>query len=97
MNYQLHIKQVLPVKNLKLAVIKVYDYYQTSKTFLGYMIRTLLLYLFCFCLLKFNTSFIQVTSLRQSTPPPVCEHSDLQPHTMRHREDLVPYFILSLY
>ncbi|XP_017537977.1 alpha-2-macroglobulin-like [Pygocentrus nattereri] len=30
MNYQLHIKQVLPVKNLKPAVIKVYDYYQTS-------------------------------------------------------------------
>ncbi|XP_017346260.1 alpha-2-macroglobulin [Ictalurus punctatus] len=29
-NYQLHIKQVLPVKNLKPAVIKVYDYYQTS-------------------------------------------------------------------
>ncbi|XP_072548192.1 alpha-2-macroglobulin-like protein 1 isoform X1 [Salminus brasiliensis] len=27
-NYQLHIKQVLPVKNLKPAVIKVYDYYQ---------------------------------------------------------------------
>ncbi|XP_066519246.1 alpha-2-macroglobulin-like isoform X2 [Hoplias malabaricus] len=30
MNYQLHIKQVLPVKNLKPAVIRVYDYYQTS-------------------------------------------------------------------
>ncbi|XP_036453943.1 alpha-2-macroglobulin-like [Colossoma macropomum] len=30
MNYQLHLKQVLPVKNLKPAVIKVYDYYQTS-------------------------------------------------------------------
>ncbi|KAL7848745.1 hypothetical protein SRHO_G00203680 [Serrasalmus rhombeus] len=30
MNYQLRIKQVLPVKNLKPAVIKVYDYYQTS-------------------------------------------------------------------
>uniref|UniRef100_A0A3B4E5C7 Alpha-2-macroglobulin-like n=1 Tax=Pygocentrus nattereri TaxID=42514 RepID=A0A3B4E5C7_PYGNA len=30
MNYQLHIQQVLPVKNLKPAVIKVYDYYQTS-------------------------------------------------------------------
>ncbi|KAL6471079.1 hypothetical protein MHYP_G00197290 [Metynnis hypsauchen] len=30
MNYQLLIKQVLPVKNLKPAVIKVYDYYQTS-------------------------------------------------------------------
>ncbi|XP_066519217.1 alpha-2-macroglobulin-like isoform X2 [Hoplias malabaricus] len=29
-NYQLHIKQVLPVKNLKPAVIRVYDYYQTS-------------------------------------------------------------------
>ncbi|KAB5550291.1 hypothetical protein PHYPO_G00052140 [Pangasianodon hypophthalmus] len=29
-NYELHIKQVLPVKNLKPAVIKVYDYYQTS-------------------------------------------------------------------
>ncbi|XP_047017440.1 alpha-2-macroglobulin isoform X2 [Ictalurus punctatus] len=29
-NYKLHIKQVLPVKNLKPAVIKVYDYYQTS-------------------------------------------------------------------
>uniref|UniRef100_A0AAR2IJ51 Uncharacterized protein n=1 Tax=Pygocentrus nattereri TaxID=42514 RepID=A0AAR2IJ51_PYGNA len=29
-NYQLLIKQVLPVKNLKPAVIKVYDYYQTS-------------------------------------------------------------------
>ncbi|XP_036453897.1 alpha-2-macroglobulin-like isoform X2 [Colossoma macropomum] len=29
-NYQLHLKQVLPVKNLKPAVIKVYDYYQTS-------------------------------------------------------------------
>uniref|UniRef100_A0A8B9KUB5 Alpha-2-macroglobulin bait region domain-containing protein n=1 Tax=Astyanax mexicanus TaxID=7994 RepID=A0A8B9KUB5_ASTMX len=28
--YQLHIKQVLPVKNLKPAVIKVYDYYQPS-------------------------------------------------------------------
>ncbi|XP_072548194.1 alpha-2-macroglobulin-like [Salminus brasiliensis] len=27
-HYQLHIKQVLPVKNLKPAVIKVYDYYQ---------------------------------------------------------------------
>uniref|UniRef100_A0A4W4F1K5 Uncharacterized protein n=1 Tax=Electrophorus electricus TaxID=8005 RepID=A0A4W4F1K5_ELEEL len=30
MNYELHIKQVLPVKNLKPAVIKVYDYYQTN-------------------------------------------------------------------
>ncbi|XP_017537981.1 alpha-2-macroglobulin-like [Pygocentrus nattereri] len=30
MNYFLHLKQVLPVKNLKPAVIKVYDYYQTS-------------------------------------------------------------------
>ncbi|KAB5550295.1 hypothetical protein PHYPO_G00052190 [Pangasianodon hypophthalmus] len=29
-NYKLHITQVLPVKNLKPAVIKVYDYYQTS-------------------------------------------------------------------
>ncbi|KAM9468622.1 alpha-2-macroglobulin-like [Clarias gariepinus] len=29
-NFKLHIKQVLPVKNLKPAVIKVYDYYQTS-------------------------------------------------------------------
>ncbi|XP_047663989.1 alpha-2-macroglobulin-like [Tachysurus fulvidraco] len=29
-NYELHTKQVLPVKNLKPAVIKVYDYYQTS-------------------------------------------------------------------
>ncbi|XP_058265642.1 alpha-2-macroglobulin-like isoform X2 [Hemibagrus wyckioides] len=29
-NYKLHIKQVLPVKNLKPAVMKVYDYYQTS-------------------------------------------------------------------
>ncbi|MCJ8740019.1 hypothetical protein PDJAM_G00054170 [Pangasius djambal] len=29
-NYKLHIQQVLPVKNLKPAVIKVYDYYQTS-------------------------------------------------------------------
>ncbi|XP_058269384.1 alpha-2-macroglobulin-like isoform X5 [Hemibagrus wyckioides] len=29
-NYKLHIKQALPVKNLKPAVIKVYDYYQTS-------------------------------------------------------------------
>ncbi|XP_060743883.1 alpha-2-macroglobulin-P-like isoform X2 [Tachysurus vachellii] len=28
--YELHTKQVLPVKNLKPAVIKVYDYYQTS-------------------------------------------------------------------
>ncbi|XP_066514765.1 alpha-2-macroglobulin-like [Hoplias malabaricus] len=30
MNYELHIKQVLPVKNLKPAVIRVYDYYQTN-------------------------------------------------------------------
>ncbi|XP_076832105.1 alpha-2-macroglobulin-like [Brachyhypopomus gauderio] len=30
MNYQLHIQQILQVKNLKPAVIKVYDYYQTS-------------------------------------------------------------------
>ncbi|KAL7831788.1 hypothetical protein AOLI_G00293360 [Acnodon oligacanthus] len=30
MTYQLRLKQVLPVKNLKPAVIKVYDYYQTS-------------------------------------------------------------------
>ncbi|XP_047676889.1 alpha-2-macroglobulin-like [Tachysurus fulvidraco] len=29
-DYELHTKQVLPVKNLKPAVIKVYDYYQTS-------------------------------------------------------------------
>ncbi|KAK3560862.1 hypothetical protein QTP86_022609, partial [Hemibagrus guttatus] len=29
-NYHLHIKQILPVKNLKPAVIKVYDYYQTN-------------------------------------------------------------------
>ncbi|KAF7699972.1 alpha-2-macroglobulin-like [Silurus meridionalis] len=29
-NYELHIKRVLPVKNLKPAWIKVYDYYQTS-------------------------------------------------------------------
>uniref|UniRef100_A0A8C2KLK0 Uncharacterized protein n=1 Tax=Cyprinus carpio TaxID=7962 RepID=A0A8C2KLK0_CYPCA len=31
MNYQIQMKQVLPVKNLKPAVVKVYDYYQTSK------------------------------------------------------------------
>uniref|UniRef100_A0A8B9KRW7 Alpha-2-macroglobulin bait region domain-containing protein n=1 Tax=Astyanax mexicanus TaxID=7994 RepID=A0A8B9KRW7_ASTMX len=30
LNYQLHIKQLLPVKNLKPAVIKVYDYYQPN-------------------------------------------------------------------
>lgn len=30
--YQIKLKQVLPVKNLQPAVIKVYDYYQTSKT-----------------------------------------------------------------
>ncbi|ROL53306.1 Alpha-2-macroglobulin [Anabarilius grahami] len=29
-NHQLQLKQILPVKNLKPAVIKVYDYYQTS-------------------------------------------------------------------
>ncbi|KAM9469597.1 alpha-2-macroglobulin-like [Clarias gariepinus] len=29
-SYELHIQQVFPVKNLKPAVIKVYDYYQTS-------------------------------------------------------------------
>ncbi|XP_060743878.1 alpha-2-macroglobulin-like isoform X1 [Tachysurus vachellii] len=29
-NYHLHIKQAMPVKNLKPAVIKVYDYYQTN-------------------------------------------------------------------
>ncbi|KAK3560861.1 hypothetical protein QTP86_022612 [Hemibagrus guttatus] len=29
-SYQLHIKQALPVKNLKPALIKVYDYYQTN-------------------------------------------------------------------
>ncbi|XP_034166357.2 alpha-2-macroglobulin-like isoform X2 [Pangasianodon hypophthalmus] len=29
-SYELHMKQVLPVKNLKPAVMKVYDYYQTS-------------------------------------------------------------------
>ncbi len=31
MNYQIQMKQVLQVKNLKPAVVKVYDYYQTSK------------------------------------------------------------------
>ncbi|XP_051718035.1 alpha-2-macroglobulin-like [Ctenopharyngodon idella] len=30
MNYQIQMKQVLSVKNLKPAVVKVYDYYQTS-------------------------------------------------------------------
>ncbi len=30
-NLQIELKQILPVKNLKPAVIKVYDYYQTSK------------------------------------------------------------------
>ncbi|XP_065137323.1 alpha-2-macroglobulin-like isoform X3 [Paramisgurnus dabryanus] len=30
MKYELQLKQILPVKNLKPAVIKVYDYYQTS-------------------------------------------------------------------
>uniref|UniRef100_A0A8C2E552 Alpha-2-macroglobulin domain-containing protein n=1 Tax=Cyprinus carpio TaxID=7962 RepID=A0A8C2E552_CYPCA len=30
MNYQIQMKQVLPVKNLRPAVVKVYDYYQTS-------------------------------------------------------------------
>uniref|UniRef100_A0A8C1NQK5 Uncharacterized protein n=1 Tax=Cyprinus carpio TaxID=7962 RepID=A0A8C1NQK5_CYPCA len=30
MNYQIQMKQVLPVKNLQPAVVKVYDYYQTS-------------------------------------------------------------------
>ncbi|XP_067306996.1 alpha-2-macroglobulin-like [Pseudorasbora parva] len=30
MNYQIQTKRVLPVKNLKPAVVKVYDYYQTS-------------------------------------------------------------------
>uniref|UniRef100_A0A8B9KEV8 Alpha-2-macroglobulin-like n=1 Tax=Astyanax mexicanus TaxID=7994 RepID=A0A8B9KEV8_ASTMX len=42
-HYQLHIKQVLPVKNLKPAVIKVYDYYQPSKSFLVFRILTRLL------------------------------------------------------
>uniref|UniRef100_A0A671RIF9 Alpha-macroglobulin receptor-binding domain-containing protein n=1 Tax=Sinocyclocheilus anshuiensis TaxID=1608454 RepID=A0A671RIF9_9TELE len=31
MNDQIQLNQVLPVKNLKPAVVKVYDYYQTSK------------------------------------------------------------------
>ncbi|XP_077064684.1 alpha-2-macroglobulin-like isoform X2 [Siphateles boraxobius] len=30
MNYQIQMKRILPVKNLKPAVVKVYDYYQTS-------------------------------------------------------------------
>ncbi|XP_026138185.1 alpha-2-macroglobulin-like isoform X2 [Carassius auratus] len=30
MNYKMQMKRVLPVKNLKPAVVKVYDYYQTS-------------------------------------------------------------------
>ncbi|XDV32415.1 hypothetical protein PO909_003240 [Leuciscus waleckii] len=30
MNYQIQMKQILPVKNLKPAVVKVYDYYQKS-------------------------------------------------------------------
>ncbi|XP_051966606.1 alpha-2-macroglobulin-like [Xyrauchen texanus] len=30
MNYQIQLKQVVPVQNLKPAVIKIYDYYQTS-------------------------------------------------------------------
>ncbi len=30
-NYNMKMKPVLPVKNLKPAVVKVYDYYQTSK------------------------------------------------------------------
>ncbi len=30
-NIQIQLKQIIPVKNLKPAVIKVYDYYQTSK------------------------------------------------------------------
>lgn len=30
-NYKMKMKPVLPVKNLKPAVVKVYDYYQTSK------------------------------------------------------------------
>ncbi|XP_056119299.1 murinoglobulin-2-like [Rhinichthys klamathensis goyatoka] len=29
-SHQLQLKQIVPVKNLKPAVIKVYDYYQTS-------------------------------------------------------------------
>ena len=48
MNYQLHLKHLLSVMNLKPAVIKVYDYYQTSKISLGYMILTLLLHLLLF-------------------------------------------------
>uniref|UniRef100_A0A672Q704 Alpha-2-macroglobulin-like n=1 Tax=Sinocyclocheilus grahami TaxID=75366 RepID=A0A672Q704_SINGR len=35
MNYQIQMKQVLPVKNLKPAVVKVYDYYQTRSEYLG--------------------------------------------------------------
>ncbi|KAK3560724.1 hypothetical protein QTP86_014723 [Hemibagrus guttatus] len=38
-NYELHIKQVLPVKSLKPALIKLYDYYQTSKIFLVTSLR----------------------------------------------------------
>lgn len=33
-NHKLQLKQIVPVKNLKPAVIKVYDYYQTSKIFM---------------------------------------------------------------
>ncbi|XP_043115348.1 alpha-1-macroglobulin-like [Puntigrus tetrazona] len=32
MNYQIQMKQVLLVKNLRPAVVKVYDYYQTKAT-----------------------------------------------------------------
>uniref|UniRef100_A0A8C2KK18 Uncharacterized protein n=1 Tax=Cyprinus carpio TaxID=7962 RepID=A0A8C2KK18_CYPCA len=43
MNYKIKMKQVLPVKNLKPAVVKVYDYYQTIYTY------TLQNYSSCFC------------------------------------------------
>ncbi|RXN38675.1 alpha-2-macroglobulin-like protein [Labeo rohita] len=50
-NYQIQMKQVLPVKNLKPAVVKVYDYYQT-------MIESGSVAKLCASLLKPNESLV---------------------------------------
>ncbi|KAG9265131.1 alpha-2-macroglobulin-like [Astyanax mexicanus] len=90
--YQLHIKQVLPVKNLKPAVIKVYDYYQPSKFCLVYIITVTVLILFT----DFNVSFIQVTSLKPSIPSPVFKPSHLQLHSEKTQGIWVFYFAYCL-
>ncbi len=79
--YSVTLEEDLPVRNLKPAVVKVYDYYQTSKSFILFSCTFLSVYMmfsFCFPMSVsslmsrcYISNVIQVMRPSLTTPPPV--------------------------